>query len=1414
MGTKPEGAVGKRLRAGCQHPNQPLELNKDFLGCTQPQIFQTSGGAEAPIKNNFKEASQETNLTVSEKIIRTPMVHLPLDIAANGNAKMLIDTGAEVSLIKVVKLRHDVPINENDKVKITGVCGTGYTEGSCRGHILVGKGIPCEFQVINENDGIPGDGLIGNNILSRYTNIEGPAHQLVFTDEGTTVQIFPNTETHALTENDKVGTQSENVNKRSRSWSNKPNGESKVNRSGENVQPHSNHVRTSGLNNFEGVHSSNNTCVTGVSLPAQCTKEGNPTTSSIGPCRNSLTDINETPREVNIWDHAGEFQLNSFFSEAGFRKSSMHHTGIFPNIPAGTDLEETPRENEADTVLERRNTDEIKIPARSERIVAIPVESNEESICWAEEIQPGVFIGSCLVKGINNYINVGILNINSEEVCLKNYRPRMEPVSEYVISELNEKMCKEMNSNGYVGAKEFNKVNYRQGNRKIMRKRKTCDKRNKKMDKECSRENVYICRESNSEIKGFIDYNRKATEDHVEVRRIREIIEGLKLNEGYNEEERKAIIEICSDYNHLFHLTGDHLTHTTAQTHRIPTKDSQAPINQKMYRLPETQRQVIQEQVADMLENDIVEPSKSPWNSPLLVVPKKAGSDGKKRWRVVVDYRKLNEVTVGNAFPLPRIEDILDQLGNSRYFTTLDLASGYHQVLVEEEDRPKTAFSTAFGHFQFKRMPFGLTGAPATFQHMMNFVLSGLQGWKCFVYLDDIVIFGRNLQDHNAKLREVFDRLSECNLKLQLEKCHFLKKEVVYLGHVCSEAGALPNPSNTACVQTFPVPRTVRQVQSFLGLANYYRKFIPNFSKIAEPINKLLRKNTKFCWTPECNQAFSELKSKLINPPLLIYPDFSKPFTLTTDASNVALGAVLSQGEKGQEQPIAYASRTLNPAERRYTTIEKELLAIVWAVKNYRCYLYGRPFTIVTDHKPLIGECRVKDTTSRLVKMRHKLSEYDYTMVHRAGKYNQCADALSRIEHEEKETEEMDTNHEAKNNRVLAVTRAQNRAQGQKEKLTTSADQTTGSISMHVEEDSSCKIAQEVKLLTDPDDIKAVLVAFHDKPLGGHQGVFKTLRNIRKQFNWKGMVRDISKYIKNCPSCQKNKSGRMHIMPMVMPNSASVPFEKVYLDIVGPLEETINGEKYILTFEDDLSRFTDCYAINDMEANTVAKFFFDQIISRYGIPKLVVTDQGSNFMSDVFKRLCKLLKLKKVQTTAYHPQANGALERSHKSLVEYLRNFVDKNPRTWNEHLRQAMFVHNTTIHRCMGFTPMEVLYGFTPIIPTDVKQEPEPLYNYDDYVLELKNKLQNAYKIARQNLLNSKEFTKKYYDKKIYPVKFHVGDKVLVKDAAKKGKLSQVWLGPFTVVEVPTEVNTTIRINKRNRRIHNNRLKHFFDNS
>lgn len=463
-----------------------------------------------------------------------------------------------------------------------------------------------------------------------------------------------------------------------------------------------------------------------------------------------------------------------------------------------------------------------------------------------------------------------------------------------------------------------------------------------------------------------------------------------------NSEEREAIRRLCYEYRDIFYCDDLPLSFTSSVKHCIRTKNED-PIYIRPFRQPPSQNEEIQRQVDKLLENDVIRESHSPWSAPVHLVPKKMDATGERKYRMVVDYRRLNDITTDDKYPLPNITDLFDKLGKSNYFSTIDLASGYHQIEVEEPDRAKTAFTTQSGHYEFKRMPFGLKTAPATFQRAMDNVLRGLQGIHCMVYLDDIIVYSSSLQEHIDKLRLVFDRLRQTNLKVTLDKSEFLRKEVLYLGHQITKDGLQPNDDKIKAVLDFPLPKTPTEIKSFLGLVGYYRKFIRDFSKITQPLTACLKKGRKVELSDEYRAAFQKCKELLVNAPLLQFPDFSRPFVLTTDASNVAIGAVLSQGQIGSDKPIAYASRTLNDAETRYSTIEKELLAIVWAVKHFRPYLYGRKFTIYTDHRPLAWLKTIKEPNSKLTRWKLRLEEFDYDIVYKNGKQNTNADALSRI---------------------------------------------------------------------------------------------------------------------------------------------------------------------------------------------------------------------------------------------------------------------------------------------------------------------------------------------------------------------------------------------------------------------------------
>lgn len=471
-------------------------------------------------------------------------------------------------------------------------------------------------------------------------------------------------------------------------------------------------------------------------------------------------------------------------------------------------------------------------------------------------------------------------------------------------------------------------------------------------------------------------------------------ITSLLRTEHMNSEEKECIISTLMKYPEIIKFEGDILTATNLLKHKIVTTDEE-PVYSKNYRYPISFRQDISNEINKLLEQKIIRPSNSPYNSPLWVVPKKPDASGKRKVRLVVDYRKLNNKTKDDRFPLPNIEDLFSKIGRATYFSAIDLVSGFHQIEMEPESIPKTAFSTENGHYEFLRMPFGLKNGPPQFQRTMNLIFCDLP--NVLVYLDDIIIFSDSLQEHMKHLNVVFKRLKTHQLKIQLDKTEFFKKELLFLGHIVSEKGIQPNPEKVKAIKDFPVPQTTKQIKQFLGLAGYYRKMIKGFAKIAQPLTNALRKTSTINpKDPKFIEAVNFLKEAITNAPILQLPKLNDPYILTTDASNVSLGAVLSQMTDNKDLPISFASRTLNPAEQNLSTIEKEMLAITWAVKHFRPYLYGRKFTLRTDHKPLQWLHSLKEPNAKLMRWKLLMEEYDYTVEFIKGRSNCVADCLSR----------------------------------------------------------------------------------------------------------------------------------------------------------------------------------------------------------------------------------------------------------------------------------------------------------------------------------------------------------------------------------------------------------------------------------
>lgn len=1026
-----------------------------------------------------------------------------------------------------------------------------------------------------------------------------------------------------------------------------------------------------------------------------------------------------------------------------------------------------------------------------------------------------------------------------------------------------------------------------------------------------------------------------------------EIRKQLRLDH-LNEEEQELITKLCLEYSDIFYLEGDNLSFTNEIKHQINTKDNK-PIYTKSYRYPHVHKEEVKNQISKMLDQKIIQPSTSPWSAPVWVVPKKMDASGKPKWRVVIDYRKLNEITVDDKYPLPNISDLLDQLGKCQYFTTLDLASGFHQIEIDPQDVPKTAFTVENGHYEFVRMPFGLKNAPSTFQRVMDNILMGIQNERCLVYMDDIIVYSPSVHEHVSRLSEVFKRLRKAHLKIQPDKCEFLRKEVAYLGHVITPEGVKPNPSKVECIKNFPMPKNAKEIKSFLGLCGYYRRFIANFAKISKPLTRLLQKNIEFKFDEECRKAFEILKEALMTSPILIYPNFEEPFILTTDASAFAIGGVLSQGHIGKDLPIAYASRTLCKAEAKYSTIERELLAIIWAVKHFRPYLFGRKFKLVTDHRPLTWLFSITDPGSRLARWRLKLEEYDYEIIFKPGKTNKNADALSRIKinyfeecaklqarilhnsedetsttgedqlkdenlpgpststvqvKEETEEREIGKIHEEfntfaklyqtksiidyskigfingqlldKSNKNIVTFFWQNKLEDlhysiiedileenpkfEKTLVNIFSSKSVKDRKYHIvalpydlelvieylfyiifknqndfdtekiyyiennlelpileifsfifaEKLMKFKVCQNLIRKPSEDEIPIIIEQYHTGKAHLHRGVNETVRRIKENYNWTGLIKDVEQFIKNCEICQKVKICRKNLSsPFVVTETPKAPFERINVDIF-----EAPTKNYALTIRDELTKFTQAYALSDKTAKTVVTTLL-LYFQHYGTPLRIHCDYGREFDNNLMKDLCSMYDIKLTFSSVNHPQSNGSLERFHATLAEMIRVHLAENP---GEHpfniLPYAVICYNNTKNKTHGFTPYELLFGHT------ASKVPERMYKEKElmtkYMRDLNNRISYYYKIARERTQETKEKSKIRFDQNIskQQPQYKPGDKVYVRESQIKDKLQNKFNGPFEILEVYN--NSAMLVNWKTRqktKVNFDRLKPYFEN-
>ena len=794
------------------------------------------------------------------------------------------------------------------------------------------------------------------------------------------------------------------------------------------------------------------------------------------------------------------------------------------------------------------------------------------------------------------------------------------------------------------------------------------------------------------------------------------LLPNLHINTDHlSASEVREVNEIVAANWEVFAHSSSDLGRTHLTEMRIDTGDH-PPIRQLPRRMSPAQREQIAEHVNTMLNQGVIEPSASPWSSPVVHVKKKDGST-----RFCVDFRRLNGATKRDAFPLPRIDDTLDALGGARYFSTLDLCSGYFQIPVAPDDREKTAFSTRDGHYQFTSMPFGCCNGPSHFQRLMSLVLSGLQWRTCLVYLDDVIVFGRTFQEHQARLKEVFDRLRSTGLKLMPSKCHLFCERVTFLGHVISAEGVQTDIEKVDAVRSWPCPTNVPAVRAFLGFCSYYRCFVQGFATRAAPLYELTRKAVPFIWDRRCQAAFDDLRAALTSTPVLAFPIFAADagqFVLDVDASGFGLGAVLSQHQNGHERVIAFASRVLSDAETRYPVTKRELLAATWAMRHFRCYLLGREFLVRSDHKALEHLVSFKDPPPQIARWLQELSEFDYQLEYRPGTQHANADGLSRSV----------PSLSAPAQPVLSVGSCPADACGR----WTSSDWTSaqqedpelarvrqwilpGPLPEHEltglspslrhfwRNRSSLEMQDGVlcRRWHDPDPSRPsflqivvprslrarILTAYHDT--AGHFGEEKTTLRLRAHYHWYGMHRDTVDWVRSCTSCSRRKrtQARGRGAPLVS-TWCGHPWERLALDLIPNLPVTARGNRNLLVVVDYFSKRGEAFAIPDMTAATIARVITDEIVARFGAPASLHSDQGRNVDSALTHEICSLLGTKKTRTTAYHPASDGLVERLNQTLEQMLSHVVSTDDRDWDVRLPSVMMAYRSAVQSSTGYTP------------------------------------------------------------------------------------------------------------------------------
>lgn len=886
--------------------------------------------------------------------------------------------------------------------------------------------------------------------------------------------------------------------------------------------------------------------------------------------------------------------------------------------------------------------------------------------------------------------------------------------------------------------------------------------------------------------------------------------------DGQFEEQLQSLLDEFSDC--FAEEALDSPGAATGAIHCIPTGDAR-PIQQPVRQMPKARQDWFVQLVKEREAQGFIRKSTSAWRANPVIVTKKDGSP-----RDCIDYTDLNAVTIAQASTLQSVSTQLSKIDpKSCVYIIMDMIQGFHQFIVAEEDRHKTAFYTPIGLYEWNVMPFGLKGAPQTFNSYVRDAFAELEP-NVLTYLDDLLVQAQSKKQALSLLRKVLEIAREKNLKFKLSKCQFLKANVNYLGYRLGGGTISKAPHLVNAMAQFPEPRSLKEAQRFMGLANFYRNFVPKFEEIAAPIRSAMSNSTsrKFTWPDEARVAFKALKFRLCEQMELFTPDWGKEFILRTDASDVAMGAVLLQYHDGQEKPIAFLSKTYTKAQKNYSVIEKEALAIVHFLHDLRYYTIGRRIIVQSDHKPLqwlLGQNRAKTSNRRLIRWLLELQEYDIVVEYRPGAQNQDADALSRVNMELKELSDREVltlEHQPLTQDISKAQAADVECRALLHALQTSElpkglpaglqarlqSNFKKLLTQLVVQDNVLYFRPDVdrpKLLYVPMSFRRQLLdAAHGSPMGGHAGAERTYSRVKRFYYWKGMRKDIETYVKSCSSCTKTKVRYVPSYGLLQPLQVTAPFERCAIDLVGPLPETARGMRYILTFQDAATRYHIFTAIPSKDATVVAKTLLEKVICVFGSPQEWLSDNGKEFDNAVMERLNHLLGIQHALTTPYHPQANGQLERSHSTLNDQLRMLVDSEQRDWDEFLPYVQHSMNTLVNAATGYSPHFLMFGRDLVEPIDILMSAplQPEIPVDMWLQKLK--LSRA--IAAKNDADAKALSKSKVDTKRKPFPFKAGQKVYViwpakTNEAPPGKLAPKSFGPFVIEKFLDKHNLIVQV-------------------